>query len=229
MPKKSRTQTAPISRVTRSKSDARKTYNGLSRWYDALAGSSEKRYTDMALQALDARTGEVLLEIGFGTGHGIQALAQSVGETGKVYGIDLSSKMLELTRKRINEAGLSNRVALLCGDAVELPYASQKFDAILISFTLELFDTPEIPLVLRECLRVLRNDGRLSVVSLSKGNNGPAVRVYERLHRVFPRFLDCRPIYLRQAVEEAGFEVDDWKEFSMFGLPGESVLARKMN
>lgn len=222
-------QTTPISRVTRSKSESWKTYNGLSRWYDVLAGSSEKRYTDLALQALDAQAGEVLLEIGFGTGHGIQTLAQSVGETGRVYGIDLSSKMLEVTRKRINEAGLSDRTALFCGDAVELPYASQKFDAILISFTLELFDTPEIPLVLRQCRRVLRNDGRLSVVSLSKGNNEPAVRIYERLHRIFPRFMDCRPIYLRQAVEEAGFEVDDWKEFSMFSLPGESVLARKTN
>ncbi|NIV01327.1 MAG: 2-heptaprenyl-1,4-naphthoquinone methyltransferase, partial [Phycisphaerae bacterium] len=74
----------PVSRVVRSKGKARVNYNRLSRWYDIVAGSTEKKYRDIGLQKLDAQPGERILEIGFGTGHCILALARAVGETGEV-------------------------------------------------------------------------------------------------------------------------------------------------
>ena len=218
-----------ISRVTRSKEEAKASYNRISQWYDMLSGLAERKCREAGLQKISAKEGEVVLEIGFGTGNSILALAQSVGNSGKVYGIDISEGMCNITQSRVREAGLSDRVELKCGDAAKLPFEANGYDAIFMSFTLELFDTPEIPMVLRECQRVLRSDGRICVVAMSKkGKTNLMMRLYEWMHRKLPKYVDCRPIFVQEMLEEADFQILDVMEMSMVTLPVEVVLARKV-
>jgi demethylmenaquinone methyltransferase/2-methoxy-6-polyprenyl-1,4-benzoquinol methylase len=200
-------------------------YNHMSRWYDWFA-SSEKQFTEIGVRMLNVQPGEKVLEIGFGTGQGLVALAHSASEIGKVYGIDLSDGMFQVANDKISRAGLSSRIELRLGDAVNLPFENDFFDAIFISFTLELFDTPEIPLVLGECNRVLLEKGRLGVVALEK-KDCRAIKIYEWFHAHIPSIVDCRPINVRRIIEAAGFAPIAAREKAMWGLPVGIIIARK--
>lgn len=220
---------ASIKRVNRSKDAARVSYNRMSRWYDIIAGSTEKKYRDWGLEKLAAQPGETILEIGFGTGHCLVSLANAVGTKGRVTGLDISDGMLAIARERLQEQRLNERVSLHLGDAANLSFIeANSLDGVFMSFTLELFDNPDIPCVLQECHRVLKPGGRLAVVSMTKTDPpGVAVRMYEWFHEHMPDYADCRPIFARQALEENGFKIQDISVSSMWGLPVEIVLGKK--
>ena len=221
------TEQPEILRVFQSKAETKAFYDKISHVYDLLAEHSEGPVRRAGLEKLNAQPGEKVLEIGFGTGHCLVSLAHSVGPTGKVFGLDLSEGMLDVARDNLLKAGLAERVELTCGDAVQLPYRPDSLDAIFMSFTLELFDTPEIPKVLAECQRVLRPGGRIVVVGVSKeGEDGVLLHVFEWTHRHFPNLVDCRPIFVRQSLEAAGFRIQS-AEKKMMWVPVEVVLGVK--
>jgi ubiquinone/menaquinone biosynthesis C-methylase UbiE len=194
--------------VFQTKDQTRAFYNKISHVYDLLSERSEAPVRRAGLELLKARDGEKVLEIGFGTGHSLVKLAKAVGPKGTVFGLDLSDQMVKLGKENLANAGLLGRSKLRCGDAAQMPYADASLDAVFMSFTLELFDTPEIPQVLHECKRVLRPGGHIVVVGMSKvGEHEPLIGVFEWAHKHFPNFLDCRPIYVQAALEQAGFRV----------------------
>jgi ubiquinone/menaquinone biosynthesis C-methylase UbiE len=217
-----------ISRVFRSKQQASAAYNRLSCWYDWLSASSEQPLAELGLHKLDVCASETLLDVGCGTGPALLTLAQEMGETGRVFGVDLSSGMLKVASEKLARANLSRPVNLNQGDAAALPYKSDSFDAVFSSFTLELFDTPEIATVLAECCRVLKPAGRIGVVALARDEieNLPT-RIYEWFHQRLPAYVDCRPIFVQSALRQAGFQLQDVTRKMMWGLPVEICLAQK--
>lgn len=218
--------TNEISRVLRSRPEARANYDRLSRWYDWVSAPFERAARERGLKLLNASAGERVLELGFGTGWALLSLAEAVGRSGAVYGIDPSSGMLEVSRRRVQQYGISQQIELLRGDALALPFTAARFDALFMSFTLELFDTPEIPLVLSECRRVLHSEGRMCIVSLSKSRSpGALERLYERLHVAYPITFDCRPIYVSKSVTDSSFVVAAEQTGNLWGLPVTIVLA----
>ena len=220
-------RTDTISRVTRTKQQAQQNYDRQSKFYDYIAGPSEKKFKDLGLRAFAAQPGETLLELGFGTGYCLKTLAGAVESSGRVYGIDLSSGMLAFAANRLQNAGRTQNVHLQLGDTAFLPFQEDAFDGIYTSFMLELIDTPEIPGVLTGCRRVLRKGGRLCVVALSKSTK-PAVpeKLYEWAHRNFPVVFDCRPIFLKYLMQQAGFIITHHQVERMWGLPVEIVMGK---
>jgi demethylmenaquinone methyltransferase/2-methoxy-6-polyprenyl-1,4-benzoquinol methylase len=203
-------------------------YDRISKAYDLIADSSEHTAREKGLELLAAAAGEKILVVGFGTGHAVAALAGSVGPAGRVVGIDISEGMLAVASQRVAGAGIADRVELSLGDARNLKFGDEQFDAAFMSFTLELFDETGIPCVLGEIQRVLRPAGRLAVVTMSREEHDNAMTdIYVWMHRHFPHFVDCQPIAARDCIERAGFTVERVAKMAIWSLPVAIVLARK--
>jgi demethylmenaquinone methyltransferase/2-methoxy-6-polyprenyl-1,4-benzoquinol methylase len=85
-------------------------------------------------------------------------------------GVDMSAGMLELGQKKVENAGLADRVQLVRGDAVNLPLADATVNAVTISFGIR--NVIDVPAGLREMRRVLRPGGRAVILEFSLPRNG---------------------------------------------------------
>ena len=214
--------------VSRTKEEAKQAYDRMSEFYDYTLGLLGRKYSKTALERLSVVEGETVLEIGFGTGHCLKWIAKLVGPAGKAYGIDISPAMIGKTKKRLEKDGSANRAELCWGDATCLPFGESAFDAVFMSFTLEVFDTPEIPRVLVQIKKVLKPDGRLGIVDMSK-ENGKSVflKAYEWIHNKCPKYLGSRPIYAEQCLIDAGYQIKSKEKIRIFRLPAEIIVAIK--
>jgi ubiquinone/menaquinone biosynthesis C-methylase UbiE len=214
------------SRVLRPHAAARSAYDRMSGFYDWLtAGESAMR--SRLLRMAELRGGELVLDLGSGTGTALKSMAHDTGEHGLAVGFDLSAGMLSRAAANLRRSSAGGRVRLVQGDAVACPFVNGAFDLILMSFSLELFDTPEIPRVLDECRRMLSSGGRLAIGCLAtRPVRRWPVRLYETLHDRFPAWLDCRPIPVRAMLGEAGLRAEQVAEAALWGLPVDLVVAR---
>ncbi|MCA9083476.1 MAG: methyltransferase domain-containing protein [Planctomycetaceae bacterium] len=205
-------------------------YDRISHVYDLIADGGEHEARERGLRQLAVQPGESVLEIGYGTGHSLVQLAQAVGPSGQVTGVDLSSGMHDVASKRVSEANLQSRVRLLVGEVPPLPFSDDQFDVVTMSFTLELFPLNVIPEVLHECRRVLRPGGRLGIVSMAKVPDDETESLLEKtyvwMHQHFPHIVDCQPIPLEQLLTEAGFTLSVHERISLFTMPVAVVVAR---
>jgi demethylmenaquinone methyltransferase/2-methoxy-6-polyprenyl-1,4-benzoquinol methylase len=219
---------AAILPVNRTRQQTRRFYDRISNAYGRLVEPFERRDTRRALDRLAPRPCETVLEIGPGPGRALARLAGLVNAEGGVWAVDISSGMLRQARRHVAKASTTSPVTLLCGDAVRLPFADGSFDAAFMSFTLELFDATEIPIVLAEARRVLKSGGRLVVLGTTKeGGRSLLLRLYEWAHARWPAFVYGRPIYVERSLREAQFAIGLSERVTPFGLPAEIVLAIK--
>jgi ubiquinone/menaquinone biosynthesis C-methylase UbiE len=214
-------------------SPARRTaryYDRLSHIYDFLTSGSEGQMTRRALNQLAIRDGEKILEIGFGTGKAISHLIMQSGGAGNVVGIDLSMGMCQRTKTTLLRNSGLQCPALIQGDGCYVPLKSTVFDAIFLSFTLELLSAENIVNCLNECKRLLVSDGRLGLVCLlAEQTASIAEQIYTRLHEKIPHLLDCRPIPITTILVNAGYAVNTMEKFSLGGIPIACVVAHAAN
>jgi ubiquinone/menaquinone biosynthesis C-methylase UbiE len=132
-----------------------------------------------AVAQLGLRPTDTVLEIGFGPGVAIEALARAV-PNGHVYGIDYSSVMVRAATARNAETVRSGRVTLALGAVDDLPAYDEPFHAILAINNAWMW--PDLPTRVKELRGLLRNGGRLALVTQprNKGANAHTSRAVAR-------------------------------------------------
>jgi ubiquinone/menaquinone biosynthesis C-methylase UbiE len=105
--------------------------------------------------------GMTLLDIGCGTGLFTVEMARMLGDSGQVHAVDVQPSMIERTRARASDAGVTHMVQLHHGGVYDLPFADDTIDlAVLIS---TLGEVPDKPAALSELRRVLKPGARLGI------------------------------------------------------------------
>lgn len=203
----------------------RSLYDFASHFY-SLANFIEEKHHLRAIELAQIQPEDNILEVAVGLGYTFSRILSKVNPDNTVYGIDLSEKMLEKTKKLAIKRGFSN-FDLKIGDARKLPYPNETFDILYNSYMLDLTPLSDIPIVLKEFHRVLKKGGRLILVNFSKKDSSPVFT--ETLYKLSPSmWFGCRPILAKSYVKEAGFK-DVKREVPkfFFSLPSEIVTAKK--
>jgi ubiquinone/menaquinone biosynthesis C-methylase UbiE len=112
------------------------------------------------LESAQIDIGQTVLDIGTGTGHLAIASAQIVGDKGRVIGIDISPRMLEQARIKVDELRL-NQIDLQLADAETLDYPINTFDRILCANTFPWI--ADKATTLRLWYQFLKSGGRISI------------------------------------------------------------------
>jgi SAM-dependent methyltransferase len=125
---------------------------------------------DLLLARSAVAPGETVLEVGCGTGAATLPLAEAVGESGRVVGIDISEPMLAVARQRASESPLGN-ISLLHADAQVHGFAPDSFDLVASRFGVMFFSDPAA--AFRNLAGALKPAGRLCFVCWAPLEDNP--------------------------------------------------------
>lgn len=126
-----------------------------------------------------------VLDLCCGTADLTMHLASNANKETEIYGLDFSHTMLERAKEKVAVFG-ENRINLTQGDAGNMPFESNYFDAIGISFGFRnlTFENPDAQLHLQEIIRVLKPGGRFVIVETSQPSNRIIRFFYHIYHNV---------------------------------------------
>ncbi|MGN6604773.1 MAG: bifunctional demethylmenaquinone methyltransferase/2-methoxy-6-polyprenyl-1,4-benzoquinol methylase UbiE [Ginsengibacter sp.] len=123
-----------------------------------------------------------ILDVATGTGD-FALTCYKILKPEKITGIDISEGMLKLGRKKIEEAGLNEKIELLNGDSEAILFDDNTFDAVTVAFGVRNFESLEKGL--SEIRRVLKPGGKLIVLEFTK----PSTPVIRQLYNFYMKTI----------------------------------------
>lgn len=126
-------------------------------------GLSYEKFVDRLIEVAPVNEGDVVLDVATGTALIPLKLVDKVGARGRVVGLDITLAMLKHGRKNVEAAGSSLRINLVCASAMDMPFVEGVFDTVICGLGMHHMDVPR---VLSEMRRVLKNDGALFIAAV---------------------------------------------------------------
>ena len=128
--------------------------------YSELAESECCLSCGGAINYAEPKTGEVCVDLGSGRGTDVLRMAESVGATGFVYGIDISDGMLDKARRNAEKFGVTN-VSFICSELEKLELPDKMADLVISNCTLN--HAADKQSVWNEIYRILKKGGRFVI------------------------------------------------------------------
>lgn len=180
------------------------------------------------MQRLALKPGEHVLDVGSGPGFMCQQMAEAVGPTGRVRGIDLSSVMIDRASNRNSYEWLSYAE----GDATALPEEDQSYDVVVSVQVAEY--VPDIQRLCSEAYRVLKPGGRALIMATDWDTVAWYTEDRGRMNRMLdaykPHCAHSRlPQELTPHLREAGFTVDDVSIYAVINLNWDDICYSPRN
>ena len=125
----------------------------------------ERSLREMTVRLAQVEPGDVVLEVGCGTGTLTLAAKRQAGPSGKVYGIDVIPGMIEYSQLKAAQA--NEAVAFQLGSIDDIPFPANHFDAVMCSFMIFHMSETTRRKGIAEAYRVLKPQGTLLVLDLA--------------------------------------------------------------
>lgn len=169
-------------------------------WVQSVLGSSAELERRLAAKVGRLPQHAIILDVGGGSG-----LPSSLWPAGATYVcLDLDASKLATFRRK-NGSGVA-----LIGDGTAIPFGAGSVDLVVCKNTTHHLSDDQLPVLFRECARVLKPGRRLLLLDAVKAPD----RLQSRLLWRYDRGSHPRPIdTLRQAAAQE-FEVEDWEVFA---------------
>lgn len=177
--------------------------------------------------------GGLLLDVACGTGDVILEIIRQKGSSVKVCGIDFSTSMLMLAKDKIKDMHVGSNIHLLSGNALNLPFKTETFDALTIAFGIR--NIVDKLSALQAFHRTLTSNGMILVLELAFPEKGllPAFyhlyfrKILPVIGRLFSKnlmayqYLPCSvedfpaPYSFAATMRQAGFQDIRWKKLAL--------------
>ncbi len=172
-------QVKPYGSTMGKKDEVEQMFDNISHRYDflnrLLSVGIDVSWRKKVVKMVTKTEPKTILDVATGTGDLAIALAKKNPQA-KITGFDLSNGMLEHGRLKVAEKNLSDQIEMIQGDAENMPFEDNTFDAITVAFGVRNFETLEKGL--KEIHRVLKPGGKFVILEFSQPEQFPMKQLY---------------------------------------------------
>lgn len=162
-------------------------FNSVARHYDfmnsLLSFGIHHLWKRTAVKMMDLKIGDKVIDVCGGTGDLAILAARPVGSSGRVILYDINRSMINAGRHKVANSLLKKRISYVQGDAEDISYADQSFNAAMVGFGIR--NVTHMENGFREMYRLLKPGGKLMCLEFSK----PTSAVFRRLYDFYSFYI----------------------------------------
>lgn len=169
----------PYEDGTGKKEQVAKMFDNIAWKYDflnrLLSLGIDRRWRKRAIRLIEKENPLTILDVATGTADVAIEIAAKLPKA-KITGVDISNKMLDIGRKKIENKKLLDHIELLYGDSEDLGFEDATFDAITVAFGVRNFEN--LSKGLEEMHRVLKPGGKIVILEFSRPRIFPLKQLF---------------------------------------------------